>query len=140
VIIKWTPAPPEIVAVPSLPFVKAVDCHLPTTQESTFDVLDPECAAPDPAGEASGEGAEAPEPPGEEFGAPPATADGLGDALDLAPLDGPEQDEMSANEIGTANAFNAFFIRNVLRSLTWPLTPAAADHREVSRPGPISAQ
>jgi hypothetical protein len=90
-----------MVAVPSRPLVKAVDCHPPTTQESTFDAPDPDRAAPEPAGEVSG--------------APPATADGLGEALELRPPNGPAQPEMSANEIGTASAFNALFIRNVLR-------------------------
>jgi hypothetical protein len=104
-----------MVAVPSRPLVKAVDCHLPTTQESRFDAPDPDRAAPDPAGEAPGEAAEAPDPAGEVSGAPPATADGLGEALELRPPNGPAQPEMSANEIGTASAFNALFIRNVLR-------------------------
>ena len=73
--------------MPSRPLVKAVDCHLPTTQESTFDVLDPDPEVLDPAGEAPGEAAEAPELPGEESGAPPATAEGLGDAPERPPID-----------------------------------------------------
>jgi hypothetical protein len=90
--------------------VKAVDCHLPTTQESTFDVLDPDPEVLDPAGEAPGEAAEAPELPGEESGAPPATAEGLGDAPERPPIEGPEQPEITTSEIGTASAFNALFI------------------------------
>jgi hypothetical protein len=118
VITRWTPAPPEIVAEPSLPFWKAVDSHLPTTQESTLDVPEPERAAPDPPGEAPGEAAEGPELPGEEFGATPATVDGLGEALERPPMDGAEQAEMTASTIGTASAVNALFIRIVLRWLT----------------------
>src|SRR2546421_11182819 len=101
-----------MVAVPSRPLVKAVDCHLPTTQESTFDAPDPDRAAPDPAGEAPRGAAEAPDPAGEGSGAPPATADGVGGALAPPPPKGPAETEMGAHESGTARAFNTLFNRN----------------------------